>query len=163
MQTTAYPGIPKSGSKLNRFNEFSKFMRRRQPLPTQPISATSVTVAKFPSPVSPCRPPAASASASERSGCIHCSRCTAQACLYPSKSVPLAPATPMSQSDRFLSVSAPVSGGGCRKNQGFFIRSVVMKSCLLVIDVQESFRHRPYFSEAALPAYLAAQNALIAF
>lgn len=37
-----------------------------------------------------------------------------------------------------------------------------MKSCLLVIDVQESFRHRPYFSEAALPAYLAAQNALIA-
>ena len=37
-----------------------------------------------------------------------------------------------------------------------------MKTCLLVIDVQESFRHRPYFSEAALPAYLAAQNALIA-
>lgn len=40
-----------------------------------------------------------------------------------------------------------------------------MKSCLLVIDVQESFRHRPYFSEAALPdvaRYLAAQNALIA-
>ena len=37
-----------------------------------------------------------------------------------------------------------------------------MKSCLLVIDVQESFRHRPYFSEAALPDYLAAQNALIA-
>ena len=33
-----------------------------------------------------------------------------------------------------------------------------MKSCLLVIDVQESFRHRPYFSEAALPVYLAAQN-----
>ena len=37
-----------------------------------------------------------------------------------------------------------------------------MKSCLLVIDVQESFRHRPYFSEVALPAYLKAQNALIA-
>ena len=37
-----------------------------------------------------------------------------------------------------------------------------MNTCLLVIDVQESFRHRPYFSEAALPAYLAAQNALIA-
>ena len=37
-----------------------------------------------------------------------------------------------------------------------------MNSCLMVIDVQASFRHRPYFSEAALPAYLAAQNALIA-
>lgn len=37
-----------------------------------------------------------------------------------------------------------------------------MKSCLLVIDVQESFRHRPFFTERDLPAYLAAQNALIA-
>ena len=37
-----------------------------------------------------------------------------------------------------------------------------MKSCLLVIDAQESFRPRPYFSEVALPAYLKAQNALIA-
>lgn len=37
-----------------------------------------------------------------------------------------------------------------------------MKSCLIVIDVQESFRHRPYFDTAALPAYLASQNALIA-
>jgi nicotinamidase-related amidase len=36
-----------------------------------------------------------------------------------------------------------------------------MKSCLLLIDVQESFRHRPYFSERDLPAYLHAQNALI--
>jgi len=36
------------------------------------------------------------------------------------------------------------------------------KSCLIVIDVQESFRHRPFFSENGLPAYLAAQNALIA-
>jgi nicotinamidase-related amidase len=36
-----------------------------------------------------------------------------------------------------------------------------MKSCLLVIDVQESFRRRPYFTEQDLPAYLAAQNALI--
>ena len=36
-----------------------------------------------------------------------------------------------------------------------------MNVCLLVIDVQESFRHRPYFSDAGLPAYLAAQNALI--
>ncbi len=37
-----------------------------------------------------------------------------------------------------------------------------MKTCLLVIDVQESFTHRPYFSPADLPAYFAAQNALIA-
>lgn len=37
-----------------------------------------------------------------------------------------------------------------------------MKTCLIVIDVQESFRHRPYFSEAGLADYLAAQNALIA-
>ena len=37
-----------------------------------------------------------------------------------------------------------------------------MKSCLIVIDVQESFRHRPFFTEQDLPAYLQAQNALIA-
>lgn len=37
-----------------------------------------------------------------------------------------------------------------------------MKTCLIVIDAQESFRHRPYFSEAGLADYLAAQNALIA-
>lgn len=36
-----------------------------------------------------------------------------------------------------------------------------MTNCLIVIDVQESFRHRPYFDERGLPAYLAAQNALI--
>ncbi len=36
-----------------------------------------------------------------------------------------------------------------------------MKSCLIVIDVQESFRHRPYFDAAALSTYLASQNALI--
>lgn len=36
-----------------------------------------------------------------------------------------------------------------------------MSSCLLVIDAQESFRHRPYFTATDLPAYLAAQNALI--
>lgn len=37
-----------------------------------------------------------------------------------------------------------------------------MKTCLIVIDVQESFRHRPFFTEQDLPAYLQAQNALIA-
>ena len=36
-----------------------------------------------------------------------------------------------------------------------------MKTCLIVIDVQESFRHRPYFTATDLPAYFAAQNALI--
>ena len=37
-----------------------------------------------------------------------------------------------------------------------------MNSALIVIDVQESFRHRPFFSEQDLPAYLKAQNELIA-
>jgi len=37
-----------------------------------------------------------------------------------------------------------------------------MKTCLLVIDAQQSFRNRPYSSERDMPAYLAFQNALIA-
>lgn len=37
-----------------------------------------------------------------------------------------------------------------------------MKTCLIVIDVQESFRHRPYSTESGIAAYLQAQNALIA-
>lgn len=37
-----------------------------------------------------------------------------------------------------------------------------MQLCLLVIDVQESFRSRDYFDANALPAYLQAQNQLIA-
>ncbi|MBS0455442.1 MAG: isochorismatase family protein [Proteobacteria bacterium] len=37
-----------------------------------------------------------------------------------------------------------------------------MNTCLIVIDAQESFRHRPYFTADDLPAYLSAQNALIA-
>ena len=36
-----------------------------------------------------------------------------------------------------------------------------MKTCLILIDAQESFRQRPYFTPSDLPAYLAAQNALI--
>lgn len=36
-----------------------------------------------------------------------------------------------------------------------------MKACLLVIDAQETFRQRPYFVSRELPAYFAAQNALI--
>jgi nicotinamidase-related amidase len=35
-------------------------------------------------------------------------------------------------------------------------------TALLVIDVQASFAHRPYFSEHDVPAFLDAQNALIA-
>jgi nicotinamidase-related amidase len=37
-----------------------------------------------------------------------------------------------------------------------------MNTALIVIDAQESFRHRPYFTERDMPAYLAAQNGLIA-
>jgi nicotinamidase-related amidase len=37
-----------------------------------------------------------------------------------------------------------------------------MKTRLIVIDVQESFRQRPYFTDVDLPAYITAQNALIA-
>jgi nicotinamidase-related amidase len=36
-----------------------------------------------------------------------------------------------------------------------------MKSCLIVIDAQESFRHRPYFSPRDFAPYVTAQNALI--
>jgi len=36
-----------------------------------------------------------------------------------------------------------------------------MKPCLIVIDAQQSFRHRSYFTERDLAPYLAAQNALI--
>jgi nicotinamidase-related amidase len=36
-----------------------------------------------------------------------------------------------------------------------------VRTCLLVIDVQESFRYRPYFSARDLPAYLHSQNALV--
>ncbi|MFY7961069.1 MAG: isochorismatase family protein [Elsteraceae bacterium] len=34
-------------------------------------------------------------------------------------------------------------------------------TALIVIDVQESFRHRPYFTETELPAFLAKSQALI--
>ncbi|QYF95363.1 isochorismatase family protein [Massilia sp. PAMC28688] len=36
-----------------------------------------------------------------------------------------------------------------------------MQSCLIVIDAQESFRHRPYYHAGAMDAYLVHQNALI--
>ncbi|RTL40077.1 MAG: isochorismatase family protein [Burkholderiales bacterium] len=37
-----------------------------------------------------------------------------------------------------------------------------MTTALIVIDVQQSFAHRPYFEPAEVPTYLAAQNRLIA-
>lgn len=37
-----------------------------------------------------------------------------------------------------------------------------MSAALLVIDVQESFRHAPYWQDVELPAYLLRQNQLIA-
>ncbi|MFG6446840.1 isochorismatase family protein [Roseateles sp. BYS180W] len=37
-----------------------------------------------------------------------------------------------------------------------------MNTALLLIDVQESFRHRPYWNEAELPAFLDRCNALVA-
>jgi nicotinamidase-related amidase len=37
-----------------------------------------------------------------------------------------------------------------------------MKTCLIVIDVQESFRHRPYFVDGDVSDFLQHQNALIA-
>jgi len=36
-----------------------------------------------------------------------------------------------------------------------------MRSALIVVDVQQSFTRRPYFSAEAVPAFLAAQNRLI--
>ncbi|MEX1167802.1 MAG: isochorismatase family protein [Hydrogenophaga sp.] len=36
-----------------------------------------------------------------------------------------------------------------------------MTTCLLVIDAQASFLHRPYSTDRDMPAYLAAQNGLI--
>lgn len=36
-----------------------------------------------------------------------------------------------------------------------------MKTCLIVIDAQESFRHRAYWNEGLAAPYFAAQNALI--
>lgn len=36
-----------------------------------------------------------------------------------------------------------------------------MKTCLIVIDAQESFRHRPYFSQREFAPYIVQQNALI--
>jgi nicotinamidase-related amidase len=50
------------------------------------------------------------------------------------------------------------------KNKAFNhhpFESPLMKTCLLVIDAQASFLHRPYSTDRDMPAYLTAQNALI--
>jgi nicotinamidase-related amidase len=60
--------------------------------------------------------------------------------------------------------SGPIAAGPrlhCRQNSLPTSKDRTVKSCLLLIDAQESFRHRPYFDERDLPAYLAAQNALL--
>jgi len=41
------------------------------------------------------------------------------------------------------------------------VLKVSVKTALLVIDAQESFRHRPYFREEELPVYIEHQQALI--
>jgi nicotinamidase-related amidase len=41
------------------------------------------------------------------------------------------------------------------------MKVLIMKTCLIVIDAQESFRHRPYYTVHDMPAYLNAQNMLI--
>jgi nicotinamidase-related amidase len=46
-------------------------------------------------------------------------------------------------------------------HQAFTTGEFEMKTCLLVIDAQESFRQRSYFTTNDLPAYAQAQNALI--
>jgi len=47
------------------------------------------------------------------------------------------------------------------EHQAFITGENLMKTCLIVIDSQESFRHRPFFTNTDLPAYVQAQNALI--
>jgi nicotinamidase-related amidase len=51
------------------------------------------------------------------------------------------------------------------QNHGLFIETLkekTMQTCLLVIDVQESFRHRSYWEATLASTYLREQNALIA-
>ena len=46
-------------------------------------------------------------------------------------------------------------------HRAFQLTDKTMKTCLILIDAQESFRQRPYFTANDLPAYISAQNALI--
>jgi nicotinamidase-related amidase len=68
----------------------------------------------------------------------------------------------MSENDGFLSDTGRAAEHIIHNNQSINNpRRNTMKTALIVIDVQESFAHRPYFSRADLPHYLAQQNALI--
>jgi nicotinamidase-related amidase len=67
----------------------------------------------------------------------------------------------MSENDGYLSDSAQTSMASIDTIKAFQSGGSLMKTALIVIDVQESFRHRPYFSQGDLPAYLQAQNLLI--
>jgi nicotinamidase-related amidase len=67
----------------------------------------------------------------------------------------------MSENDGYLSDSAQTSKASMDTIKAFQPGGSLMKTALIVIDAQESFRHRPYFSQGDLPAYLRAQNLLI--
>jgi nicotinamidase-related amidase len=68
----------------------------------------------------------------------------------------------MSENDRFLSDIDEPTRRILHNNQGISnLRSNSMKTALIVIDVQESFRHRPYYSKQDMPNFLEQQNALI--
>jgi nicotinamidase-related amidase len=69
----------------------------------------------------------------------------------------------LSENDGFLSDTGQPDQRFIPNNQVITNpRRNTMKTALIVIDVQESFAHRPYFSEMNLPTYLQHQNALIA-
>ena len=61
----------------------------------------------------------------------------------------------------FLSDDGAQNEARFRKIKPLQLTENSMSSCLLVIDAQESFCHRPYFMPARLGPYLQAQNALI--
>lgn len=61
----------------------------------------------------------------------------------------------------FLSDDGAQNEARFRKIKPLQLTENNMSSCLLVIDAQESFCHRPYFMPARLGPYLQAQNALI--
>jgi nicotinamidase-related amidase len=71
----------------------------------------------------------------------------------------------MSGSDRFWSGAERTVSFGIAKNTRHHplrsSESAAMKTCLIVIDAQESFRQRSYWNQALADAYLAQQNTLI--
>src|SRR5215469_18021164 len=59
--------------------------------------------------------------------------------------------------DAFRALSAECNN--CRQPEGF--RMSKSATALLVIDVQESFRHRPYWSDSDLPSFVGCLRSLI--